>query len=212
MSQPQSLPTLALPGTHTAAEPKVYPIIPRISVAMSGSWRNVTPIMEWDILQTTRWIITSGYRLVTGGALGADFIATNEALRLIRYLGGPTRLQQLMVILPTPLDVYYAHYRQAARESKITFQQADELHEQLLHVKATAALAEMKGTACTEETYYARNTRVLEASQRLAAFQLNNSTGTQDMIDKATAWKMPVTVKCYKTRALPAVTEMAEDD
>lgn len=173
--------------------------MPSENIAISGSWRNVPPLTEYDVIQYTRWLILSGHTLVTGGALGVDYVTTQEAIRL------GAKKDQIEVWLPTPLDVYLAHFRSRAEEGKITHQQAEALATQLTHVNAHYRLFCLNFTECTPATYYARNTAVLEAATRLAAFQVDGSQGVQDAIDKARAMELPVTLKTYKTR--PARTE-----
>lgn len=49
-----------------------------------------------------------------------------------------------------------------------------------------------------EESYYARNTKIIEAGDYLYAFQVNKSKGTQDAINKARSLGKEVFVKEYK--------------
>lgn len=161
--------------------------------AISGSWRTVSAAVEADVRTAVADIYAAGGGIVTGGALGVDYIATDEALR---HDPAATRLK---IILPTSLRDYANHYFKKADEGVITPQQAQSLIAQLGQVQHTnpAALTEMHHTVCTPETYYARNTAVLAAADRLAAFQVNGSAGTQDTIDKAQARGMPVLHKKY---------------
>ncbi|HRI77765.1 MAG TPA: hypothetical protein PLX33_12360 [Alphaproteobacteria bacterium] len=161
--------------------------------AISGSWRTVNGAVESDVRATVAGIITAGGGIVTGGALGVDYIATDEALK---HAPDASRLK---IILPTSLSDYANHYFKKAGEGVITPQQAQSLIAQLRGVKDTnpAALTEMHHTVCTPETYYDRNTAVLAAADNLAAFQVNGSAGTQDTIDKAQARGMPVLHKKY---------------
>lgn len=169
------------------------------NIAISGSRLNVSPLMRHDVIQYTRWLILSGHTLITGGALGVDEIATGEAIRL------GAKKNQIEIWLPTPLDVYLAHYRNRANEGVITDQQAENLATQLNHVNAHYRLYTLSHKECNEETYYDRNSAVLENADHLAAFQMDGSTGVQDAIDKARARHLPVTHKTYKTR--PPSTE-----
>ncbi|MCH8519789.1 MAG: hypothetical protein LAT82_03460, partial [Nanoarchaeota archaeon] len=49
-----------------------------------------------------------------------------------------------------------------------------------------------------EESYYARNTKIIEAGDYLYAFQVNKSKGTQDAIDKARSLGKEVIVEEYQ--------------
>jgi hypothetical protein len=162
-------------------------------VAISGSWRTVSAQVETDVRSEVSRIFNAGGGIVSGGALGVDFIATEEALR------HDPQASRILLILPTPLPVYASHYRQRATEGVITAAQAESLIAQLSRVKSAnpAALEEMNFTVCTPETYYARNPRVIESADSLLAFQVNGSAGTQDAIDKAKQLGKPVCVRRY---------------
>lgn len=138
-----------------------------------------------------RQALARGDGIVSGGALGVDFIATDEALK------APN--PALRIILPTSLSVYRAHFMQRASEGVITEDAASGLIAQLDSVAAlgNGSLIEMAGTACTEETYYARNDAVIAASDRLLAYHVNGSAGVQNAIDTARAAGKTVAVRSY---------------
>ena len=48
-----------------------------------------------------------------------------------------------------------------------------------------------------KESYYGRNTFIVEECDELYAFQVNDSKGTQDAIDKAKTLRKPTHVKKY---------------
>ncbi len=131
--------------------------------------------------------------MVSGGALGVDWIATDEAM-----LRDPS-YHQIRVILPTPLETYAAHYFNRAAEGVITLQQAKNLVSQLSELRRVHPLSvkEMDFNVCTPDTYYARNQAVVDVCDELVAFQVNNSQGTQDTIDKALAQRKKVMVFEY---------------
>jgi hypothetical protein len=157
------------------------------TVAISGSWKIATPQVESDVRNRVRNIVERGDGIVTGGALGVDSVATDEVLDQVDF-----RPEQLKVILPTSLETYAAHYRLRAQEGKISSDQAETLIDQLEEVSQRGTLVELPHTVVNQETYYLRNTAVLEAADSLAAFQVNKSAGTQDTIDKARARGMAV--------------------
>lgn len=160
-------------------------------IAISGSWRNVSQQVETDVRSDVREIMAQGNGIVSGGALGVDLIATDEALKS----GSPN----IHIILPTPLSVYAAHFRQRALEGVITADAAEILINQLEDVANLdgAKLTEMAGTACNEETYYARNDAVIAASDELLAYHVNGSAGVQNAIDTAHASHKPVFTRHY---------------
>jgi len=70
----------------------------------------------------------------------------------------------------------------------ITHQQAEELITQLTALKKTnpsALIENEKNTIVDKDTYYERNTKVMDLSNELYAFQVNDSEGVQNTVDKA---------------------------
>lgn len=159
-------------------------------IAVSGSWRTTDEALAYDVRIAVDEVMARGDGIVTGGALGVDYIATQQAL-----LRNPAA-DRLRVILPTSLETYAAHYRQRAREGVIASEQAEQLIAQLNGVRAArrASLVEMGHLVVNQEAYYDRNTRVTECARGLLAFQVNASQGVQDTIGKAEAaglWVVP---------------------
>ena len=77
-------------------------------VGVSGSWRYAPPGLPDAVHREVAAALGAGKNIVTGGALGVDYWATETALGI-----GPARLK---VILPTSLATYAAHYRRRAAE------------------------------------------------------------------------------------------------
>jgi hypothetical protein len=132
--------------------------------------------------------LAAGKSIVTGGALGTDYWATEIALST-----DPARLK---VILPTSLGTYAAHYRQRAAEGVISARQAESLIRQLKAVARAGGLVEHpeRQRVVNATTYYLRNEDVVDAADELLAFQVNASAGTQDTVDKARMKEIPVAV------------------
>ncbi|MGE4313512.1 MAG: hypothetical protein AB7E85_04490 [Pseudobdellovibrionaceae bacterium] len=168
-------------------------------VAISGSWRTVNGQVARDVTSDVLYSLDHGDKIVTGGALGVDYIATDTALR---YRGDITG--RLQVILPTSYATYRDHFLSRARQGVISHKQALELMVQLETVKALGegALIEMDGLACMPSTYYKRNAAVVDAADELFAYHVNGSQGVQDAIDRATAAGKPVRLHSYKIAAL----------
>lgn len=163
-------------------------------VGISGSWRKINKQIESDVRNSIRSIIKQGHGAVTGGALGVDYIATDEVLKL-----NPS-LDLLKIFLPVKLDIYEAHYRKRADEGVITHKQAEELILQLKKVKELNPKSIIENTTNIEvniNTYYERNSEVVNNSDELIAFQVNESQGTQDTIDKANKRGIPVKIFTY---------------
>lgn len=161
-------------------------------VAVSGSWRYQDATLEQDVRREAREIIESGKGLVSGGALGVDFWAAQEALLI------DPAARHLKIIIPTPLSVYAAHFCQRAAEGVIKQRQADPLIAQLEQLKTLSALIEMDFALCDETSYYARNQKVIDMADELIAFQVNLSAGTQDAIDRARSAGKPVRLFSYR--------------
>lgn len=163
-----------------------------IWVGVTGSWRTSSPELEKDVAREVNTVLAAGKGIVTGGALGVDYLATELALQF-----APDG-SRLMIFLPTTLDIYAAHYRKRAKEGVITTEQAERLIAQLQKAAACGILIEnTEQTVLTPETYYLRDTEVVKASTELLAFQVNASAGTQDTIDKARAKNIPVKLFTY---------------
>jgi hypothetical protein len=156
---------------------------------ISGSWRLTSAEVERDVRQSVRAIIDCRSGIVSGGALNVDYFATDEALKLC-----PSG-HQIKIIIPTSLDVYAEHFRRRAKENVISIEQVEDLIAQLEKIKNIGSLQEMSFDACNEITYYARNTAVINASTALLAFQVNNSVGVQDTINKARHRGMKIILK-----------------
>ena len=72
---------------------------------------------------------------------------------------------------------------------------SDQLHD--LKRRRKNALVEMSHAICTSETYYDRNSRVIDWSTDLMAFHVNDSEGVQDAINKAESQGKPTKVWKY---------------
>ncbi|MEO8105606.1 MAG: hypothetical protein ABI602_04715 [Candidatus Saccharibacteria bacterium] len=161
-------------------------------IGVSGSWRKTCPELQHDLQREVTAVLQRGDGIITGGALGVDYLATNLALQQ-----APDG-SQLKVFLPTSLEIYAAHYQQRASEGVITQATAKDLIQQLLIVNSIGSLVvNLAETILNERTYYQRNTRVINASDELLAFQVNSSAGTQDTIDKARAHGVSVALFRY---------------
>lgn len=158
-------------------------------IGISGGWRKIDEKVEADVRKIIRGIIKDGNGIVSGGALGVDYIATDEALKL-----NPSATQ-IRIYLPTTLGIYSAHYRKRATEGVITIEQAEKLIsqlERLIKANRKALIENMENNLVNTETYYQRNTKVVNASDELVVFHINESAGTQDTIDKAKKRGIPI--------------------
>jgi hypothetical protein len=154
-----------------------------MKIGISGSWRVTDSKIEKDVRNFVIRTMAEGNSIVSGGALGVDWIATDQAMKI------DPSCRSFKIILPTPLDVYERHYLNRAAEGVIDREQAEILIRQLQKIRDTRpeSLHEMSHDVCTPETYFARNQLVIDECDELAAFQVNKSAGTQDAIDRAKA-------------------------
>jgi len=151
-------------------------------IGISGSWKKTNKKVEIDVRRVVREIITNKKGIVTGGALGVDYIATDEAFKL-----NPSATL-IKIYLPTTLQIYSAHYRKRAAEGVITNTQAEILIsqlEKLTKANKKAIIENKENKVVNQDTYYQRNLEVIKASDELVAFQINKSEGTQDTMNKA---------------------------
>jgi uncharacterized phage-like protein YoqJ len=136
----------------------------------------------------------AGKSIVTGGALGVDYWATETALSI-----DPARLK---VILATSLATYAARYRRRAAEGVISAQQADDLVRQLETVAQAGGLVEHpeRPQVVDVTTYYLRNQDAVDVADELLAFQVNASGGTKDTVTRARAKGIPVVMFTYRAQ------------
>ena len=151
-------------------------------IAISGSWRYYSEALEFDVRDSVNKILSKEHSIVTGGALGVDYYATDE---ILKHEFIETRVK---IFLPTSLTIYIEHYRKRALEGVITFQQTAMLEEQLLEVKERYPFALVENfdfTSVSRESYYERNKFIVNVCDELMAFHVNNTQGTLDAINKA---------------------------
>ena len=170
-------------------------------IAISGGWRKTNQKIENDVRNIVREIMSRGDGIISGGALGVDFIVLDEALK------HDPKAERIKVFLPTTLEKYSEHYRKHASLGTITSKEAEDLINQLMRLKEknSQALIENPDADFTEETkkkmYYERNFRVVGASDELIAFRIKTETsegmGTADTIEKAKAKGVPVKIFSY---------------
>lgn len=147
-------------------------------IAISGSWRKVSPEIERDVRSAVLRVMKNGDGIVSGGALNVDSIALDEALMY------DPEARRIKIFLPTTLEKYSKHYRKHARLKTITAEQAEGLISQLAKLKRVnpKALIENLDTDFTEknkkEKYYARNSDIVKSSDGLIAFLVKTEAGS----------------------------------
>lgn len=162
--------------------------------AISGTWKVTNTEVQQDVENEVRKIIEKGDGIVTGGALGVDYFATQTVLKYGDVL------KQLKLCLPIKVHDFCNHYLKRADEGVITKNQAQMIVKQLSEVKKMAENSifdDWGYTKADRESYFARNTEIIKICDILFGFQVNNSEGTQDAINKARELGKKVIVKKY---------------
>jgi len=162
---------------------------------ISGSWRKTSQEIEQAVRATVRKIMERGDGIVSGGALNVDWFATDEALKI------DSEAKHVKIFLPVAFDLYATHYRRRATQGVITSQQAEILISQLEKLRTVnpEALIENKlNTIVDPKTYFERNTEVVNASDALIGFQVNESEGVGDTVQKALDQNKPVYLEKHK--------------
>ncbi|HXK31187.1 MAG TPA: hypothetical protein VJZ94_00330 [Candidatus Paceibacterota bacterium] len=163
-------------------------------IGISGTWKITSKEVEADVRKAVREIIERGDGIVTGGALNVDYFATDEAFKI------NPEATRIKICLPATLERYAAHYRKRSGEEVVTLEQAENLIAQLTALKNAnpqALIEHPTNTVINQVTYFERNSEVVELSDELLAFQVNDSLGVQDTVDKAKALGKPVIIKKY---------------
>lgn len=156
-------------------------------VGITGSWRVTNDEIESDVRDCIKTILENGGGIVTGGALNVDYFATDEVLKF-----DPSG-KAIKVFIPATIDIYAQHYRNRANEGVITNEQAEKLIIQLSKLSELGSLiGNTSNRVVDKDTYYDRNTKVVEESDLVVAFHVNNSGGVQDTINKAEKLGKPV--------------------
>ncbi len=160
-------------------------------IAIAGTWRNINEQVEKDVRREVSTLIQEGNGIVTGGALGVDFFATDEALK-----ADPSG-SRVKIFLPSTVERYAAHFRKRAEEGVITSQAAEELIAQIEGISRSSIIENPENEVIDKDAYFDRITHIVGAADELIAFQVNNSEGTQDTINKAEKKGIPVNRYAY---------------
>ena len=170
-------------------------------VGITGTWRKTNGEVEQDVRSAVREVITRGDGVVIGGALGVDYFALDEAIH-----ANPDAAR-IKVVLPSSLKDYIYHLQIWASghetgDPAITLEEAERLTNQLrrlekINQKSILESSTATGDKINKDVYFARNSMIVELSDEILAFQVNNSAGTQDTIDKARNVRKNVIVHSY---------------
>lgn len=150
-------------------------------IAISGSWRHTPAKLIQDLKAEVFEIISQGWGVIAGGALGVDYLATNLMIK-------HSSPEKIKIFLPTSLKIYTDHYHKRADEEVISHQQAQALIAQLTQIQQLSKESLIENhleQVVNQYSYFQRNTKIIESADELIAFWVNKSAGTLDTINKA---------------------------
>ncbi len=158
-------------------------------ILFTGTWRLTDARVEHDVRAMAKEVIQRGDGIITGGATGVDYFAMTEAL------AHDSSGKSLKVFLPTNLENYIHDYRTNWCKPPVTTQSIDALDVCLRKLQAARPehlFALPYDGDITQQHYNLRHNDEVAHSDEVYAFQANDSTGTQDTIDKARAAGLPI--------------------
>lgn len=164
-------------------------------IAIAGSWRQTNKKVEADVRKAVKRIIKNGDGIVSGGALGVDYFALDEAMK------NDKKCQKIKIFLPAALKTYLNHLQKRAKEKIISFKQYQAIKEQLKQLKKInpSALKENKKIKKIEKkAYYNRIKKLIKRADSLIAFWVNKSQGTAYTILQAKLKKIPIKIYSYR--------------
>jgi len=165
-------------------------------IGITGSWRNINQKVVDDVSEIVRYIVNHGLGIITGGALGVDYIATELSL----IDGNPKK--QLRVILPVKKYDYLKRLIRVSG-SEINRSQLEAISGQLTYINKnfsnvifdesqfdSKSFLEFEDyrTAC----YSFRNKLIAYACDGLIPFWVNDSKGVKDTKNTVGIWQKPV--------------------
>lgn len=155
----------------------------------TGSRAPVNFEVENDVRTAVREIITNGDGVLTGGAAGVDYFAMSEVAIL-------NSLDKLRIILPTKLEIFVEHYKQAEKDGKIEKKVCDDLLQLLQNIyeQSPISFLEMPFKQITLQEYFTRDEEEVKYSDYIYAFQVNDSVGTGHTVNKAKEYGLPIIV------------------
>lgn len=163
-------------------------------VSIGGGWRKKNRQLEEDVRKVTKEVMGSGNGMISGGALGVDYIATDEALKL------DTTAKRIKIFLPTTLEIYIQHYRERAKEGIITEKQAEDLVAQLKRIKTnnpSSVIENKENKIVNKKTYAKRDSTIIELADEAISFHVNQSEATKENIKKIRQKGIPSKVFTY---------------
>lgn len=168
-------------------------------IGVTGSWRTINQKVVDDITNIVRYITSHGMGILTGGALGVDYITTEIVLKE----GDPNT--QLRITVPINKYDYVQHFMNSASSSVINSSQRNAIAKQMIYVidkypeiifdKTSFNQKEFLDTENDEyrkDCYSFRNNLIAYACDGLVPFWVNQSKGVKDTIKSVTFMQKPI--------------------
>jgi len=175
-------------------------------IGISGSWRTINQNLVDDVTNIIRYTTCEGIGILTGGALGVDYIATEVILR-----EGNAK-KQLRVSLPINRYAYMEHFTNSAIQTHtINRTQHDSLIHQIRYIDENypdiifdksyyneGKFLKAENYTYRENSYHSRNGLIAYGCDGLIAFRINNSRGVKDTVNKIKFMEKPIFVLNYQ--------------
>ncbi len=168
-------------------------------VGISGSWRTINQKIVDDVTEIVRSITSEGMGILTGGALGVDYVATEVVLKE----SDPEK--QLRIALPINRYAYMEHFTNSSMRKKISRTQQDFLIDQLRYIDEYYPNIIFDNSKFDEElflkfedetyrknSYHFRDCLIAYGCDGLIALWINGSGGVEDTINKVRFVKKPI--------------------
>lgn len=161
-------------------------------IIFTGTWRLTNKEVENDVRLAARRVFENGDGLVTGGATGVDYFAMDEFLKL------NPECTRIRIFIPARLHHFIDDYRKNWKHSPINDADIDNLDYilKLIKERNPSSVFEVRKESgdITQDEYDLRHNEEVTFSDEVHAFQVNNSTGTSDTINKAMDAGLPITL------------------
>ena len=166
-------------------------------ILFTGTWKLTNKMVEDDVRAAARDVLLRGDGIVTGGATGVDYFAMDEAMNIV------PDASRLKVVIPAGFKSYIHDYRTNWCVAPIITETINTLETLLekIHAANPMAIDTMENDIITQDHYNLRHNEEVKISDEVYAFQVNDSAGTQDTIDKAKKSGLPITI--HKKYTIP---------
>ena len=161
-------------------------------VAISGSCRLLNSDVERDVRNKVRTILNEGNSIITGGATGVDYIATDEVMKYDK------NLNRIKIFIPSHFETYIKHYKSGGEvRDGISHDEGVKLVVQLCKMNSNVIESAGNFKIISQKEYDLRDAKTISIADELYAFRVNNSYGTSNTIKMAEKKGIKVYVTDY---------------